>query len=200
MASGLGPQLSHTLRQPKRGAPAPRFFIACHAFMPTYNYSRLHALLHWTFAAIIIWATITGFSNALFNLPTVIADSIDFINVSLTFMLIPLFGLRILCALNRQEPAHPNRLAHVLAKAGHLALYIATGLVLVTGVLMMERPINLFGLVSLQQPLQEPLLTEFFNVVHKYACMALALLVVGHVAAVVVHHWRGEKLLRRMAL
>ncbi|KAF0865956.1 cytochrome b [Pseudomonas sp. LD120] len=168
--------------------------------MSTCNYSKPHVLLHWTFAIIIIWATISGFSNALFTLPAAIADSINFINVSLTFMLIPLFGLRILCALDHQEPASPNRVARLLAKAGHLALYVMTGLVLVTGVLMMDRPINLFGLLYLQQPLHEQLLTDFFNVVHKYCCIALALLVIGHVAAVAVHHWRGEKLLRRMSL
>ncbi|MCE4057122.1 cytochrome b [Pseudomonas sp. Au-Pse12] len=168
--------------------------------MPSCTYSKPHVLLHWTFAAIIIWATVTGFGNALLDLPTALADGISFINVSLTFMLIPLLGLRILCALDHQEPAHPNRALRLLAKVGHLALYVVTGLVLVTGVLMMERPINLFGLLSLYQPLQEPLLTEFFNRVHKYACVALAMLVVGHVAAVAVHHWRGEKLLQRMSL
>jgi len=168
--------------------------------MSTRNYSRLHVLLHWTFATIIIWATLSGFGNALLNLPTVIADGINFINVSLTFLLIPLLGLRVVCALDRQEPASPHRLARLLAKGGHLALYLTTGLVLATGVLMMERPINVFGLLSLPQPLQEPLLTAFFNRVHKYACVVLALLVVGHVAAVGIHHWRGEKLLRHMSL
>ncbi|MGE8352608.1 MAG: cytochrome b [Pseudomonas protegens] len=168
--------------------------------MPTSNYSRPHVLLHWTFACIIIWATVSGFGNALLDLPTVIADGISFVNVSLTFMLIPLFGLRILCALDHREPVHANRTLRLLAKCGHLALYVMTGFVLVTGVLMMERPINLFGVLSLAQPLQEPLLTDFFNVLHKYACVALALLVAGHVAAVAVHHWHGEKLLQRMSL
>ena len=168
--------------------------------MPTCNYSRLHVLLHWIFACIIIWATVSGFGNALLDLPTVIADGISLVNVSLTFMLIPLFALRVLCALDHREAAHTHRALRLLAKSGHLALYVVTGLVLVTGVLMMERPINLFGVLSLAQPLQAPLLTDFFNVLHKYACMALALLVAGHVAAVAVHHWRGEKLLQRMSL
>ncbi len=168
--------------------------------MSSITYSKLQVLLHWTFAAIILWATVTGFGNALLTLPTAIAEGLNFINVSLTFLLIPLFGLRILCALDRHPPAQAHRILGLLAKAGHLALYVMTGLVLVTGVLMMERPINVFGLMHLPQPLQEPLLTDFFNRVHKYACVALALLVIGHVAAVAVHHWRGEKLLQRMSL
>ncbi|ROL74246.1 cytochrome b [Pseudomonas protegens] len=169
--------------------------------MPTSNYSRLHVLLHWIFACIIIWATVSGFGNALLDLPTEIADGISLVNVSLTFMLIPLFVLRILCALDHRAAAHTtHRALRLLAKSGHLVLYVVTGLVLVTGVLMMERPINLFGVLSLAQPLQAPLLTDFFNVLHKYACVALALLVAGHVAAVAVHHRYGEKLLQRMSL
>ncbi|MGC5704337.1 cytochrome b/b6 domain-containing protein [Pseudomonas sp. NFXW11] len=168
--------------------------------MPSTPYSRFHVLLHWIFALIIIWATLSGFANALLELPPALANGINFINVSLTFLLIPLFGLRVLSALDHHEPAPTKRLPHLLAKSGHLALYVMTGLVLVTGVLMMERPIDVFGLLSLSQPLHEPLLTGFFNSVHKYACVALALLVAGHVAAVALHHWRGEKLLRRMSL
>lgn len=168
--------------------------------MSSTPYSRIHVLLHWTFAAIILWATLSGFGNALFDLPAGIAEGIGFINVSLTFILIPLFVLRIVCALNHQRPASRQPLADLLAKAGHLALYVVTGVVLVTGVLMMERPIDLFGLLQISQPLHEPVLTDFFNAVHTYACIALALLVAGHMAAVVLHHWRGENLLRRMSL
>jgi cytochrome b561 len=168
--------------------------------MPTCNDSRPQVLLHWTFAAIILWATASGFGSALLDLPTALADGISVINVSLTFMLIPLLGLKILCALDRQPAAHTRRALRWLAKAGHLALYLTTGVVLLSGVLMMERPINLFGLLSLYQPLQEPLLTRFFNVVHQHACVALALLGAGHVAAVALRHWRAEKRLRRMAL
>lgn len=168
--------------------------------MSSTPYSRTHVLLHWTFAAIILWATFSGFGNALFDWPESVAEGIAFINVSLTFTLIPLFGLRLVCALNHQRPASRKSLAELSAKAGHLALYVVTALVLVTGVLMMDRPINLFGLLQISQPLHEPVLTDFFNAVHTYACIALALLVGGHIAAVALHHWRGENLLRRMSL
>jgi cytochrome b561 len=166
----------------------------------TRHYSKLHVLLHWTFATIIIWATISGFSNALFSLPAGLSNAINFINVSLTFVLIPLFALRILCALDRNTTETGNRALRLLAKGGHLLLYIATAMTLLTGVLMMERPLNIFGLVQIPQPLQDPTLTHFFNTLHKYSCIAIAVLVVGHISAVIAHHLCGDKILRRMSL
>ncbi len=168
--------------------------------MRSTAYSTPRVLLHWIFALVIIWATVSGFGNAMLDLPTALGDGINFINVSLTAVLIPLFALRIYFAL-AQPMAHAPEDGHpVLVKAGHLGLYVMTGLVLVTGVLMMERPINVFAVALIPQPLTEPLLTSFFNTVHKACCVLLALLVMGHVAAVAVHHRSGQPLLRRMSL
>ncbi|MCU1717751.1 cytochrome b/b6 domain-containing protein [Pseudomonas sp. 5P_3.1_Bac2] len=169
--------------------------------MPTRPYSRLHVLLHWVFAVIIIWATVSGFANALYRLPPAAVDAINFINVSLTSVLIPLLGLRILCALDHSTVAHSgNRAMRLLAKGGHLALYVVTAVTLLTGVLMMERPINVFGLLYIQQPLHDPVLTSFFNTQHKNACIVLGFLVSGHVAAVLLHTLSGTPILRRMSL
>lgn len=169
--------------------------------MSTLRYSRPRALLHWGSAIVILWATLSGFANALLELPEPLSTSIGFINVSLTGLLIPFFVLRIGYALAHPGPAHApqgNALGSFLAKAGHLALYIATALVLVTGVLMMGRPIDLFGLASLPQPLTEPVLTGFFNRSHRMVCVVLALLVAGHIGAVALHHLSGQPVLARM--
>ncbi|WP_400565640.1 cytochrome b [Pseudomonas aeruginosa] len=165
--------------------------------MTSEKYTRPRMLLHWCFAAIIIWASLSGFANALFELPAPIPDAIAFVNVSLTTLLIPLLGVRVYYALAHPAPEHGTA-RQLLAKAGHLALYALIGLVLLTGVLMMERPIDFFGLLVFPQPLHEPLLTGFFNRAHRYSCVVLALLVVGHVAAVAFHHLRGQPVLRRM--
>ena len=58
---------------------------------------------------------------------------------------------------------------------------------------MMTRDINLFGLVSLPNPLDFPALNARFELVHKYSCRLLALLVILHVAAVIRHHRAGRK-------
>ncbi|AVR66639.1 cytochrome b/b6 domain-containing protein [Pseudomonas paraeruginosa] len=165
------------------------------------KYTRPRRLLHWCFAVIIIWASLSGFVNALFELPAPIPDTIAFVNVSLTTLLIPLLGARVYYALAHpaaEEPEQQGEALRLLARAGHLALYVLIGLVLLTGVLMMERPIDFFGLLVFPQPLHEPLLTGFFNRAHRYSCVVLALLVVGHVAAVAFHHLRGQPVLRRM--
>lgn len=167
----------------------------------TRHYSKLHVLLHWSFATIMIWATLSGFANALYSLSANVSSAIAFINVSLTTLLIPLFVLRILCALDRRNHTDDShRGLRLLAKSGHLMLYVVTALTLITGVLMMDRPINIFGLVQLPQPLQDPALTRFFNTQHKYACIAMAVLIVGHVGAVIAHHLCGDKILKRMSL
>lgn len=169
--------------------------------MSTARYSRPRALLHWGSALVILWATVTGFAVALLDLPPALSAAIGFINVSLTTLFIPFFVLRIGYALAQPGPddiAHGNSLGRFLTQAGHLALYIATALVLASGVLMMDRPIDLFGLVTLPQPFTEPLLIEFFNASHRVFCVLLALLVAGHIGAVVIHQMRGHPVLDRM--
>ncbi|MDE3737352.1 MULTISPECIES: cytochrome b [Pseudomonas] len=171
--------------------------------MTSERYSKPRRLLHWCFAAVIIWATATGFFNSLTHLPESVENAIAFINVSLTALLIPLFALRLYYVLAHPAPhgpTHESRSAHLLAQAGHLALYVTMAVVLLTGVLMMDRPISVFDLLVLPQPLSEPVLIEFFDEIHRYSCIALALLVIGHVAAVAVHQMRGHGVLRRMAL
>lgn len=169
--------------------------------MTSAPYSKPRRVLHWCFAVVIIWATISGFLNSLLHLPEGVENTIAFINVSLTTLLIPLFLLRVFYMLAHPAPHEPRQgrqLAHLLAQAGHLTLYVVIALVLLTGVLMMDRPINVFGLLFIPQPLSEPLLIEFFNQVHSVSCIALALLVIGHVAAVLVHQLNGHGVLKRM--
>lgn len=167
----------------------------------TLNYSRPRRHLHWCFALIIIWATVSGFANALFQLPPSMANAITFINVSLTTLLIPFFFVRVYLALAHPAPEEHADIgtgSQLLAKLGHLALYCCTALVLLTGVLMMDRPIDFFGVLSIPQPFEEPLLQAFFNSVHRACCIVLALLVLGHIGAVVLHQLRGHKVLQRM--
>ncbi|TWC10557.1 cytochrome b561-like protein [Pseudomonas sp. SJZ101] len=65
---------------------------------------------------------------------------------------------------------------------------------------MMDRPIEIFGLLSIPQPLQDPALIEFFFITHRYGCVVLALFVIGHIGAVLLHALRGHNLLERMSL
>ena len=169
--------------------------------MSALNYSTPRRLLHWCFALIIIWASISGFANSLLHFPPSIETSITFINVSLTALLLPLFAVRVFFAVAHPAPKECAAIGarnHLLARLGHLALYIVTALVLVTGVLMMDRPIDFFGVLTIPQPLEATLLLNFFHDVHRACCVVLALLVLGHIGAVVLHQRRGCSVLQRM--
>lgn len=164
------------------------------------HYSRPRRLLHWLFAAVVLWATISGYASVLLQPPPSVQQAIAFINVSLTSVLVPLFVVRLFYLVRHPAPpapAHQGALERRLAQAGHAALLITLGTALFSGVLMMSRPIDLFGL-QLPQPLQDPAAISVFEELHHYSCLALALLVAGHIAAVLFHQWRGHGVLRRM--
>ncbi|WP_099529938.1 cytochrome b [Stenotrophomonas maltophilia] len=158
-------------------------------------YSRTQVMLHWFSAAIILWATFSGFYVAFADAPAGLKQGIGFINVSLTTVLIPFFVLRLCLAIAGSRRHNPGE---AVARIAHWALYAVTTVVLVTGVLMMERDIDVFHLVVIPAPLSEPVATAAFNATHKYACMVLAGLVALHVAAVARHHLAGNPVLGRM--
>ena len=158
-------------------------------------YSRTQVLLHWFSAVIILWATFSGFYVAFADVSASVKHTIGFINVSLTTVLVPFFALRLGLAIigrGRHAAGEP------MARIAHWAIYAATTVVLATGVLMMERDIDVFHLLVIPAPLSDAAITADFNRAHKYACMVLAGLVVLHVAAVIKHHLAGNPVLGRM--
>lgn len=166
------------------------------------KYSKPRVLLHWSFAVVIIWASISGFGVSLVQLPPSVVSAIHGLNVSLTALLVPLFLVRLVFSWLHPGPSLPTAFTaryRRLIQAGHIVLYIVIAQVLVSGVLMMDRPIEIFGLLSIRQPLQEPALIELFNTSHRYGCAVLALLVLGHIGAVLLHALRGHNLLARMS-
>lgn len=162
------------------------------------TYTRIQVLLHWFSAIIILWATLSGFYVALFDVADATRQAIGFLNVSLTFTLIPFFALRVLLALLRASAVQPTSAEGWAARLAHFAIYLTTIVVLITGVLMMDRDINVFNVLTLPPPLIDVQLTSAFNAAHKYACMVLAGLLVLHIAAVIKHHASGNPVLKRM--
>ncbi|OON41889.1 cytochrome B [Izhakiella australiensis] len=164
------------------------------------KYSKPQVFLHWLSAIIIIWATISGFWAAFGDLSPASKDWIGFFNVSLTTLFIPFFIIRLFYAFFSAKP-NDDLLTHkeeILAFIGHFLLYVNITVVMVTGVLMMERPINVFNWFTLPQPLTNLQLTSLFNFIHMISCTTLALLVIGHILAVIKHQLQGKALLRRM--
>lgn len=155
------------------------------------RYHVIQVVLHWLSALVIIWTLVSGGYILLFGAGGRGAMIITDFNVALTTLFIPLFLLR--CYYRWRLPASGG-----LAGWVHRAMYGVTGAVLLTGVLMMTRPIDLFGWVQIPQPLYAPELLMAFNFLHKVASLLLAGLVILHVAAVVWHECNGRRILRRM--
>lgn len=165
----------------------------------TKTYSRSQKLLHWLSAVVILWALFTGFYVALAPVSPEMKGLAGWINVSLTTLLIPVFAWRCFLAWRHRIPhLQPQPLMTRLAGWVHVILYLMIGMVLLTGVLMMERPIAVFDWFTLPQPLKDPALTSFFHTVHIASCAVLAALVGLHIAAVVKHSVKGKSVLGRM--
>ena len=78
-------------------------------------------------------------------------------------------------------------------------MYVVLAMVLATGVLMMDRPINLFNLVSFAPFHSDPASIVWYSRVHVLSCVALLLMLVMHIGAVVMHERRGKRVMVRMS-
>lgn len=167
------------------------------------KYHPLRVWLHWISAAVIVWALISGFYSAYGTSSPAIKAAIGYINVSLTTLFLPVFMLRVICALTLAAPdeTHDSKnLQKKLAKGMHVALYVITSVVMLTGVLMMERDINVFDLFTLPRPLSDVSIAIIFKNIHIVSCVVLSLLLSGHILAVLTHMMKGNKIFSRMSL
>lgn len=168
--------------------------------MTTTKYSLTARILHWISATVIIWATITGFFLATLDADSELRAFLSFLNVSLTTTFMPVFIIRVIYSARSNKPQEIDMPGwqQTAARAAHLSLYLVTGSVLTSGLLMMQHDISLFSLVSLPNPVSNLDWNEAFYRVHRYSCMALFMLVGLHVAAVIRHQRQGRNVLAQM--
>lgn len=164
------------------------------------HYSLPQIFLHWVSALVILWTLVSGFYVAMASVAPETKTLVGFINVSLTALLIPVFVLRVYFFFAHKVSHRDTTIGWAVYAAAlvHVALYVLTGVVLATGVLMMERDIDIFGWVSFAQPLSDPYWTQWFEGIHIFACLVLGALVAVHIAAVIKHEFSGARVLRRM--
>lgn len=170
--------------------------------MTVLGYSTQRVWLHWLSAAVIIWTLASGFYVAYVDVPARVGERVAFINVSLTTVFIPFFVWRLFIFFVHARQTSVNTLSSMekLALFAHTLIYLMVAVVLVTGVLMMDRPIDVFGWFDIAQPLSDPALITRFSTVHIGACLVLALLIAMHVGAVIFQELCGHRVLRRMSL
>ena len=169
--------------------------------MDTQKYNRLARTLHWVSAAVIIWASVAGIFIGLLDKQASMRAWLAAFNVSLTTAFTPLFVLRLINAVRSGKPASLDvpRWQQQTAHLVHALLYALTAVALASGFLMMEHAIDVFGLLTLPNPISDPDWNHYFYRIHRHSCAALFLLVMLHVAAVVRHQRAGRPVLARMS-
>lgn len=170
--------------------------------MKASGYCRQRVMLHWLSAAVILWTLLSGFLVAGFEVFAHFKEPVAFFNVSLTTVFIPFYVWRVFLFIThtRFSGINARPLLDVLALAAHTMIYILVGAVLLTGVLMMDRGINVFWLLEIPQPVSDPQQLALFVTVHTWLCVVLSLLLVGHIGAVIVHEACKHPVLRKMSL
>ena len=165
--------------------------------MSDRKYSRAQIALHWLSAFYIVWALIMGFSVSLFQVTAEFKATVAAINISLATLFIPFFIIRLYLRYQFIRK-RLHRSAKPLVSFIHNLIYLIISLVLVSGVLMMDRPIEVFSLLTLPQPIHDPAWLTGFKKVHLLSNSLLGGLISLHVLAVIKHEWAGTRVLRRM--
>ena len=165
----------------------------------TSPYSRTRIFLHWLSAAVILWATFSGFGVALLDQNDPFRQWVESFNPQLTSLFIPFFVWRFWLAIKAPARHSAKNIQARLASAAHKAIYGAVAGVLITGVLMMSHPVMLLALVPLPQLIHSKIMLLELHQVHHVLCAVLAGLVALHLAAVVLHQVRGRSVLGRMS-
>jgi cytochrome b561 len=158
-------------------------------------------LIHWTSAVLIIGTL--GFGAYMVELVQDPAERFDLtqthksIGVAVLALTAARLCVRVLTAAPKPLP--------LAARAAHISLYVLLLLLPLSGWLMatttpVRVPTVVFGLFTLPYPLQPDLATyKFVHAVHVVAAIALAALVLLHVAAALVHAlWWRDRMLARM--
>jgi len=157
--------------------------------------------LHWISALVILWSTISGFYLILFSIEESIKHQISELNVSIAVVFIPFFCWRVIHRVKHGIPSYGNLLSERVAKiavAMHILLYTMVTIVLLSGILMMEKDFTVFNLFSIPRLIDTAETQKFFGIVHIYATRILAVCIIIHVLAVVKHEISGTRILRRM--
>lgn len=166
------------------------------------SYDMVSRVLHWVSAAIILWATLSGILIAYVHVSDAAKNFIGNLNVSLTTLFIPIFVFRIYNRVKLGIPSYRGRLSTFekrLACVSHVLLYVVTTVVLISGCLMMDRDISVFGVVEFPNMIQHEDMQQTFSFYHTASNHLLALLIVFHICAVVKHELKGVPIYKRMA-
>lgn len=165
------------------------------------RYDLFSRLLHWTVAIIILHATIIGYFLHFFESNHVTRLLLDF-NVSLGFILFPIMIVRFAWRYFRPPVPYDGMISKNekgVIELLHEVFYLIIFTALISGILMLDEDFYIFWILKFPRLLKYHELNDFFFDVHRYSCIILAVMIMGHVSAVIKRQWFSKQLiLRRM--
>ncbi|MGO1541062.1 MAG: cytochrome b [Luteimonas sp.] len=168
------------------------------------RYGTLSRLLHWGMAVLVIWQALKLFDRINDGQHWVGQNLVSW-HISIGTLIGVLIIVRIAWALrnkdNRPPPAQPPTLG-LVARAGHIGLYVALVLMPLTGISIMVGNgygLEVFGMQLVPAGAEIPWLATFGGVIHSPLAWLLVLLVIGHIGAALWHGLvRKDGVLQRM--
>ena len=162
-------------------------------------YTKTAQWLHWVMAAIFIAAWIIGFYSGNFlsyDVDGSFKGQVITLHKNIATVIIFLVVVRIFWRYTHPAPELPDTMSAGMkfaAHAGHLALYFMLIALPVTGCLYSwsaGHPAPVLYLFEIPRLVQEnPEITAIVKPIHIYLSWAVGLLIVGHVAAALKHHF-----------
>jgi cytochrome b561 len=175
-------------------------FVSSRSAPAGQSYALPLRWLHWLSAAVILWAIISGFWAGSLPESEASRQAIAGFNVALTTLFIPVFALRIYVRFTRPVPGPiwSSKLHIAMARYAHMGLYLLVSFILLTGVLAVDHPADVFGVLTLQPLAIAQAVRDQVIAVHAMACRALGGLVFLHILAVIWHQRSGRNVMARM--
>jgi len=162
-------------------------------------------ILHWLIALIVIGLICLGLILKLDLVPKSLRQTIAFFHIGFGLTVLALTILRLAIRIWLHPPplpasiSAPVRIASAITQALFYLLLLAMP---AFGILFVEAhgsAVSWFGLVYIPTVVgKDQAINELFSSMHFWGGMTLIALLVLHVAGVIRHEARGEKILRRM--
>lgn len=169
------------------------------------RYRPVAQALHWIIAISVIGLIILGLMLHHDLIPKPERLPLALLHISVGLSVLGLMVLRLLYRWRRTPPPLPEaipRHEQLLAALGHWSFYALLLAVPVFGILFVEgagHPVKWFGVFTLPRFVgKNAMIQHDFAFLHFWGGIVLIGLIVVHVGAAALHHWRGHKVLHRM--
>lgn len=170
----------------------------------TQRYGTFSRLLHWVMAVLVFWQALKLFDRIDDGQHWVGQNLVSW-HISIGTLIAVLIVVRIAWALRNRDsrpPAPPPPTLGILAKAGHIGLYVGLVLLPLSGIGIMVGNgygLEAFGIQIVPAGGEIPWLADFGSVLHSPAAWLTVLMVLGHVGAALWHGLvRKDGVLQRM--